>query len=253
MKTTLVVPDVQWPYHDGLVLKKLIKVAEDLQPNQIVQVGDGIDFPQVSRWTKGSAGEYAPTLQEHITGYVEGFLRPMAQAAPKAKRMWLRGNHDERLEDYISKYAPPVRTLDVLSTESLFSLDELGWTYEQGLTRIAPNTYMLHGHECGGYSATLSAWDTKFAKRYGSDENYVFGHTHQPGITTRGYGFNGKIKDRWTMNVGSIMDPVQASYVKDGSVSWVQSFAVIRDDGKRVYPELILMDDRGFVFEGKKY
>jgi hypothetical protein len=31
------------------------------------------------------------------------------------------------------------------------------------------------------------------------------------------------------------------------------SFALLRDDGKRVYPELITMVDRGFWFNGVKY
>jgi hypothetical protein len=55
------------------------------------------------------------------------------------------------------------------------------------------------------------------------------------------------------MNVGSVMDPVQATYVKDGAVNWVMSFALLRDDGKRVYPDLITMVDRGFWFNGVKY
>lgn len=253
MKTTLVIPDLQIPYHDPLVLKKLIKVAEDLQPDLIAQVGDGIDFPQVSRWSVGTAGAYATTLGDHIQQYRDDFLIPMAQAAPQSRRIWLEGNHDARLHDFVTKYAPALRGLDALSMENLFDLQSSGWEYAKGLTQIAPHTMMLHGHECGGYSATHSAWDTKFAKRYGSDLNYVFGHTHQPGITPRAYGYNGKVKDRFTMNVGSIMDPVQATYVKDGAVSWVQSFGVIRHDGKRVYPELILMTDRGFFFEGRKY
>ena len=49
------------------------------------------------------------------------------------------------------------------------------------------------------------------------------------------------------------MDPVSASYVKDGAVYWVMSFALLRDDGKRVYPDLITIVDRGFYFNDTKY
>jgi hypothetical protein len=31
------------------------------------------------------------------------------------------------------------------------------------------------------------------------------------------------------------------------------SFALLRDDGKRVWPELVTAVDRGFWFNGKKY
>lgn len=253
MKTTLLISDVQWPYHDQLMLDKLVRVAEEMQPDQIVQIGDGIDLPQVSRWSVGTAGAYAPTLQQHISGYRDGFLSKMSSAAPNAKKRWLRGNHDERLEDFVNKYAPALSSLSALSMENLFDLENLGWTYEKGPIRIATNTFAIHGHESGGYSATLNAWDAKFTKRYGSDSNYVFGHTHQGGIVTRAYGFGGKVKPRFTMNIGSVMDPVAATYVKDGAVSWVMSFGVLRDDGKRVYPELITAVDRGFYFEGRKW
>ena len=220
-------------------------------PTPSFQIGDAIDFPQVSRWTKGTADEYAPTLQEHITGFRE-ILRDLRAAAPKAKITWLEGNHDLRLRDFVQNYAAPLRTLDALTTENLFELSEVGVEYVKGPFRIAPNTYAVHGHESGGYSSTPQAWDTKFAKRYGT-VNVVFGHTHQPYLLTSAYGFDGKVAPRFTMNVGSIMDPVQATYVKDGSVSWTMSFGVVRDNGKEVWPELVTMNRRQFWFEGTKY
>ena len=251
--TTLVVPDVQYPFHDPLALKKLIKVAEDLQPDQIIQIGDGIDFPQVSRWSKGTAGEYAPTLQKHIDGFREEVLVPLATAAPKSKRVWLKGNHDARLEDFVRQYAAPLGTLRNLEMEALFGLDELGFRYESGPLRVGTNTYAVHGHESGGYCSTPQAWDNKFVKRYGSEKNIIFGHTHQPFLSSRATGFDGKVSPWFTMNVGSIMDPTHATYVKDGAVSWTMSFGVLRDDGKRVWPELVTMSNRQFWCGGRKY
>lgn len=253
IRTTVIVPDVQYPFHDALALKKIVKVIEDVQPHQVVQIGDGIDFPQVSQWSVGTAGAYATDLQSHVQGYRKDFLAEVRERAPQARLRWLEGNHDLRVMSFIKKYAPALASLDALSMPSLFSLDELGWTYEKGPINIGTNVYAIHGHECGGYSSTISAWDTKFAKRYGSHRSYVFGHTHQPGIVTRAFGFEGKVDPRFTMNVGSVMDPVQATYVKDGAVSWQMSFGVLHDDGKRVYPELITMTDRGFVYAGSKY
>lgn len=251
-KTTLILPDIQFPYHDDLMLRKLIKVAEDIQPDAIVQIGDAIDLPMVSKWTKGREGEYMKTLPQHIAGW-SGVLQELRALCPDAKITWLEGNHDMRLTQYVKDYAPPLATLEALTIESLFKLEELRVDYVQGPIRIATNTYAVHGHESGGYSGTPQLWETKFAKRYGSDANTIFGHTHQPFLLTRAYGFNGKVKPRFTMNVGSIMDPTHAKYVKDGSVSWTMSFALLRDDGKRVYPELITAVDRGFWLNGVKY
>lgn len=252
-KTTVILPDIQYPFHDSLVLSKLIKVIKDTQPDNILQIGDAIDFPQVSRWSKGTAGEYADTLQDHIDGFRSDVLVPIREAAPKASITWLEGNHDLRVRDFVKQYAAPLGPLRALEMPALFGLDELSVDYVKGPVRIGTNTYAIHGHESSGYSTTGSAWDLKFQKRYGSDKSFVFGHTHQPFIIHRAFGYEGKVSPRFTMNTGSIMDPVAASYVKDGAVSWVMSFALLRDDGKRVYPELITMVDRGFWLNGVKY
>jgi hypothetical protein len=253
MRTTLVVPDLQIPFHDPLMLKKTVQVAKDMQPDHLFQGGELIDAPQTSRWNVGSAGMYAQDLQEHINRVKVEYFEAMRNACPKAEMSWLIGNHDSRTAEFINKYAPALSSLDALSLENLFDTERYGVKVIKGLTRLATNTYALHGHECGGYSSTLSAWDAKFARRYGSDKNFVFFHTHQPGITTRAYGYNGKVTPRWTMNAGSQMDPVAATYVKDGAVSWQMSFAILRDDGKRTYPELIVADDRKFYVAGKRY
>lgn len=253
MKTTLILPDIQYPYHDALMLKKLIQVAKDIQPDTILQIGDGIDFPQVSQWSKGNAGEYTRDLQEHIDGYRREVLAPLREVAGAAQILWLEGNHDLRIKDFVKKYAAPLGVLRALEMPSIFGLEELSIEYVRGPVRIGTNTFAIHGHESGGYSATPSAWDLKFTKRYGSDKSFVFGHTHQPFIVHRAFGYEGKVSPRFTLNAGSIMDPVAASYVKDGAVSWVMSFALLRDDGKRVWPELITATDRKFYLNGVRY
>lgn len=251
-KSTLVIPDIQYPYHDSVVLDKILKIARTYQPDQIIQIGDGIDFPTVSQWSKGTAGEYADTLQEHIDGYRKDVLIPLREVAPQASIVWLEGNHDLRLREFVRKYAAPLTNLRALEVESLFLLQDLDIRYERGPLRVATNTLAVHGHEAGGYCASASAWDAKFSKRYGSDKNFVFGHTHQPFLVTRAFGYSGKVSPRFTMNVGSIMDPVQATYVRDGSVSWQQSFAWLEDDGKRVWPELVTLVDRLGYFKGER-
>ena len=255
MKTTVVISDIQHPYHDPVALKKVLQVVSDLQPDAVVQIGDGIDMPQPSQWSRGGPGEHAGTLNEHIRGYREDFLSPLRQAAPKAAITWIEGNHDSRLNDYLRKYGPAAAGLEAIDFREpkMFDLDRLNIKYVKGPVRIATNTYAIHGHESGGYSASASAWDNKFAKRYGSDKSFVFGHTHQGFLITRAYGYGGKVTPRFTMNVGSLMDPVQATYVKDGAVSWQPSFALLRDDGKRVWPELVTMVDRLFYVGGRRY
>jgi hypothetical protein len=98
----------------------------------------------------------------------------------------------------------------------------------------------------------MSAWDAKLTKRYGSHLSFVMGHTHQPGIIHRAFGHKGDLSPRFTMNVGSIMEPKKVTYVKDQSMSWVQSFAWLEDDGKRVWPELVTLVDRLGYLKGER-
>ena len=251
-KSIMVIPDIQYPYHDAVVLGKILGVIRTYQPDLIVQIGDGIDFPTVSQWSKGTAGEYADTLQEHIEGYRRDVLAELRSAAPDARITWLEGNHDLRLREFVRKYAAPLTNLRALKIESLFELEDLDVRYERGPLRVATNTLVVHGHEAGGYCASASAWDAKFTKRYGSDKNIVFGHTHQPFLITRAFGYSGRVSPRFTMNAGSLMDPAAATYVKDGAVSWQQSFAWLEDDGKRVWPELVTLVDRLGYFKGER-
>lgn len=235
------------------MLSKIFKIITELQPDNILSIGDAIDFPQVSRWSVGTAGAYAPTLQEHIEGFHSDILVPLRNIAPDAIVTWLEGNHDLRIKDFVTKYAPALRVLDALKMENLFHLDDLGIKYTSGPLRIGTNTVAVHGHESSGYSSTPQAWQKKFTERYGSERNFIFGHTHQPFLMTHATGYDGRVSPWFTMNVGSIMDPTHATYVKDGAVSWTMSFAVIHDDGKRVWPELVLANNRQFIYQGEKF
>lgn len=252
-RTTLLVPDVQYPYHDRIMLSKIISVIKDVQPARIVQIGDGPDFKEVSRWSKGTAAEYAPTLQANIDGFRKDVLVPIREAAPKADLAWVEGNHCKRIKDFIRQYAYPLTSLRSLSMEALFGLDELEIGYKRGPLTIAPGVDAVHGHESKGYAASPAAWDLKFLKRYGSDRSIVFGHTHQPFITTAGHGSGGKIKNRFVMNVGSIMDFKSADYVADGSVSWTHSLGLLHDNGRVTVPELVIAKERKVFTHGKAY
>lgn len=253
MTTTLILSDIQYPYHSPLMLTKILRVIEDVKPDAILFIGDAIDLPQPSQWNKGNPGEYTGTLQKHISGFVKDVLQPVRAAALYASISWLEGNHDLRIQSYLTKYAPALAPLHALSMESLFGLDALDVEYVKGPIRVGTNTLAIHGHEPGGYSAQPQAWDLKFLRRYGAEKNVIFGHTHQPFITTAAYGHSGKVKPRWIMNVGSIMNPEEAHYMKDGSVSWTQSFAILRDDGKRCFPELVVANQGFFYVEGRRY
>lgn len=260
MKMTLLMPDIQYPYQDPDMLGKILDFASDYQPDSIVLIGDGPDFKEVSRWSKGTADEYKETLGDNIIGFRSDVLVPLRKESPSSTIKWVEGNHCKRIKDFTRQYGYPLQFIknwsdgkQTLSMENLFGLDELSIEYCNGPIEIAPKTLAIHGHEPGGYAATAAAWDLKFLRRYGSNWNVVFGHTHQPFINTTAFGFAGKVESRFVMNVGSIMRPETATYIADGAVSWTHSFGILLEDDGVVYPELVTAHAGSFTYGGEIY
>ena len=62
IKRTVVISDLQVPYHDPKAVKNVATFIKRWKPDRVVTVGDEIDLPQLSRWERGLAGEFAGTL-----------------------------------------------------------------------------------------------------------------------------------------------------------------------------------------------
>jgi hypothetical protein len=63
MKTVIVIPDMQVPYHDPRAVRAVQNFVGDYQPDELYCVGDEADSPEPSRWNKGLVGEFEGTLQ----------------------------------------------------------------------------------------------------------------------------------------------------------------------------------------------
>lgn len=122
--------DHQAPYHDPVLDALATQFVRDAQPAEHVFLGDGMDFPTISRHPDHPAATATP--QECVDAYY-GILRRRADAAPNAVRKKLKGNHDWRLEQEIltrserlSGLKPAGESVDALSVRRLLHLDDLG-------------------------------------------------------------------------------------------------------------------------------
>lgn len=246
----MVLPDLQIPYHDKVFVKKLLAVAEDRQPDTIVMIGDWMDFPEVSRWTKGLAGEYADTLQASIDGG-RALISAFRDACPEARILWKTGNHDERIEDFVHRYAPPLRNLRSTRLEGLFDLESLDVeVHRRPVLVLKDRVVVMHGHE-EAYSTVPGKWGMEQLKKQGT--SVLYGHTHQPFLGTRTIGAGKKAKTFFAMNVGHGCDPRQMHYAKSGYFDWCRAFGWIEADDRHVYPSLVPSLDGSVRFLGKGY
>lgn len=56
MKRTVIVPDLQVPYHDEVAVRNVASFIKAYRPDSVITLGDEIDLPQISRWSDGTPG-----------------------------------------------------------------------------------------------------------------------------------------------------------------------------------------------------
>jgi metallophosphoesterase superfamily enzyme len=241
MKSILILPDLQVPYHDRKFVSVMAQFIDDFKPDEIGQIGDLMDQPQPSRWNKGMAGEYEDTLQKDIdtTKNIVDVLRIN----------WVvMGNHDERIESYVARYAPALRSLHALRFEELLGLEARGVTLYREPFEVAPGWIAAHGHE-GTHSSVSGRTAYGLARRF--DRSVVCGHTHRAGIVSESVGLGKKRRTLTGLEVGHGMDEKYATYVK--SPNWQKAFGILHVEGKHTQAELIPVHNNRFIYQGKVY
>lgn len=247
--TYLVLPDMQIPYHDKRAVAKVLTFAKHLAPTGILCVGDEADAPEVSRWTRGRAGEYAGTFE---AGLVEthDVVRGFSEIAPMHI---VRSNHTStRIANYLGTHAPALSDLSVLQYDRLMGFNghrsaltdvALNVTWHPQLWGFAPGWVLAHGDE-GSLSRVPGSTAMGLARKIGA--SVVCGHTHRAGIQHSTQGFAGRVtRTLIGVEVGHLMDMRQVSYLKTGVGDWQQALGILTIERRRVFPQLALIDSRG--------
>jgi len=178
MKRTVIVPDLQVPYHDEVAVRNVASFIKAYRPDSVVTLGDEIDLPQISRWTENTPGWYEQTLAEDRDQAVE-VLWSLVEHAKEAHM--IRSNHTDRLYNVIMKKIPAFLALPELRFERFMRLDELGITYHKNPMPIPSGWIAVHGDHTpikpqGGLSALEAA------RRNG--KNVISGQNQKAGKST---------------------------------------------------------------------
>jgi hypothetical protein len=247
----VVVSDLQIPYHDLKAVNSLLAFLEDFEPDVLVNVGDDIDSPQTSHWSKGAAGEYADTLQRDIDETKTIHTRFRA-AVGGAEYHVSRSNHGDRTQKYINQYAPALRSLRCLQLPELLGYDLLGIQYHREPFTIAPGWVCAHGDE-GTLSSIAGRTAGLLAEKWGT--SLVCGHTHRAGVSSKSYGWGGDVKRIVTgMEVGHLMQANLAGYLSGGYCDWQQAFGILYvSSSGDVAPVLVPVRYGQFMVEGVTY
>lgn len=198
LQSTLFIPDLQlgfcWrkrytylePMHDRTAMDAVIALAKEMQPTNIVLLGDMLDLaPWSTRFPRKP--EYRQTTQPAIDE-LHWWLADLRSVAPSSKILYLAGNHEERISKAAVELlpeatgvAPALETDPVLSLNRLLHLDRLDidyvgpygadwWLWPESNSPVR----VTHGNKVrGGAGGTATA----IAKS--SRWSEVYGHIHK--------------------------------------------------------------------------
>jgi hypothetical protein len=121
--------DEHYPFQDEKARCLALRIVSDFDPDLLIVGSDGIDFYAVSTYDKNPE-RIKSSLQDEIDAWVEG-QKEWRDAAPKARRRFLPGNHEDRLRRYLWRH-PEIASLKVLSLANLLGLESLRVEYEAG-------------------------------------------------------------------------------------------------------------------------
>lgn len=121
MKKLLIVPDLHAPFHDEEAYSLMLRAASLFRPEIIVVLGDFADFYSVSSHDKSPSRKL---LLEEELQTVGNCLDRLDQLGAERK-VFCEGNHEWRLERYLSQKAPEL--FGLVSFADLLKLDSRGW------------------------------------------------------------------------------------------------------------------------------
>lgn len=253
MKRILFFPDAQIPYHNPLMLRSLIRFIHNWQPDEVCIIGDFMDFPQPSVWSKNTRFEFEGSI------FTDCELGKRALAAIRngfsGRVTFIEGNHDSRARVYHAKYAPALAESKAFHIGTLLDFDGFGIEETSGFYDFHDGWTATHGHlgftlsNIGARTAVLAATSIQ--------RSVVMGHTHRLGVISDTKGYDGKPTLLTGVEVGHIMDvrPGKTpAYLKKGMANWQSGFAIAYINNAHVSPVTVpMLDDGGFIFEGKLF
>lgn len=247
----IVLSDSQTPYEDRKVIRSVIKFIGEYQPDEVVHIGDLMDQPQPSRWSKDTAAEFQGSVFEDAKYTIDKYLKPLRDVYD-GKIGVIEGNHDERARVYLSKYAPALAESRAFHMDTLLDFDSFGIDWLPDFYDFAPGWTMTHGHKGGiRLNATAGLTALNAARRFG--KSVIMGHTHRLGLSSHTQGYNSDATVLTGLEVGNMMNMSLAQYLKGGTANWQQGFGLVHIDNTFVTAQPVPIVSQKFVVDGNVF
>jgi hypothetical protein len=277
-KTLLVFGDMQIDYrridndlipiHDEAAMQALALFASDIRPDEMINLGDTVDFAALSRFQKDSDHFYrtlGPSFQR-----IHDFYAQLRSDNPNAKIVEVDSNHHKRLTDFVLKNMPdfygvkqagsnddyPVFTYPYLANLKHVGVDWVGG-YGAAEYQYKDDLAFIHGN----FAVSNGSTAAKLAKA-NPDRNIVQGHVHRA-ETQYQTDRRGRMLGAFTVGALCRSDGVVPSYHSSVNErgrpvtyqeNWQSSAMVIQDygDGKYNFEHVMIRDGK-IIYHGKEY
>lgn len=124
------------PFHDLRAMELALQLVHEIQPDVIVNLGDFLDLPSLSRFTQEPT--FRATMNQSIQAGYE-FLASQRANSPSSQIILIEGNHEFRLNRYLYEKAPELAGLTqggtgaaVVDVPYLLNCDSLDIEYIAG-------------------------------------------------------------------------------------------------------------------------
>lgn len=216
----LILPDLQIPYEDRRSLAAVEKYMDAHRWDGYLQLGDLLDFNELSHYVKGRPGAVKEDVAETFAAgraIIERHAKIMRKNNVNSRMVILQGNHDYRAVSYAQENPGLKEHLDVPKNLGLAELD-VEWvkSWEDGKLFRLGNAYFLHGNYINKYHAA------KMVDQYGTCVYY--GHTHDVMFFPKMTKGNGQ-----TLEAGSLgcLCRYDQQYMQGKPHNWIQAVSTI--------------------------
>jgi predicted phosphodiesterase len=168
--------DQHYPYQDDYARSVALQIVRDFNPHLFISGSDGIDFYAVSSFDKSPERVKQGGLQREIDAWIAG-EREWMDATPNAKRVFIEGNHEDRLRRYLWQHHE-IADLRAMQLSHLLEFDKLKLIHMRSNEIIVGRLLIRHGSKVSANSAYTAKGELE-SERY--DFNLLTGHTHRMG------------------------------------------------------------------------
>ena len=208
----LFVSDIHAPFQDNMAIKAIISFGKWLKPDKIIFMGDVIDFYAISKFSKDPVR--AMRLQNEIDE-AHSILRIFRKEFPKVEMVYLKGNHEARLQGYLWSKASELSGLRNMSLVSLLGLDGLNIQYVSNGRMKFRNFIIKHGDIVRKHSAYTARGELEATGLSG-----ISIHTHR--LSTHYLSNEG---GNYVWYEGGCLCKMNQEYMQGKYPNWQQGFA----------------------------